>query len=328
MEYALKQIVRFEDCEWSISDWLRHFSKRCVTAKVTDDTEKVNLCSLYIGSAGETVLDAIPAGASWAEVEETLIQEIGRGSAAEEAYETLRTLKRKDKSILEIGKLCERLAKVAYPSQPELQERHGREAFLRALSPTLAAKLQQFGYTQLPDLVKAARRIEEYPLEPSTPPSVLGDLTARLKALEQQTSHLTKASPPPLTVHHTTTQEDTRPRATPPGFSPSPNLPQRPHYRYSFKEHPPPSQRHYRRGPRTTNRLYNRGPYQPGGPRPPLRCFLCDELGHIVAQCPWRTQVRDLRSTTPHPAPSPPAQPENGPLLQDDPPLPASGTLN
>ena len=316
MEYALKQIVRFEECEWPISDWLQHFSKRCVTAKVTDDKEKIGICGLYIGSAGETVLDTLPAGTTWAEVEETLIREMGRGSAAEEAYETLRTLKRNNKSLLEVGKRCERLARIAYPDQPELQERHGREAFLRALSPNLAARLQQFGYTKLPELIKGARRIEEYPLETPAPPAALADLTARLKALEQQTHNQAPAPVPTPAVNYALPQPGATGPAAPAGLPQPPTTSQRPPFRRTFKEPPPSSRRRYQERQHDGRRPYpnDRRSGSMGYPRSPGRCFLCDEVGHFVAECPWKTTVanhRDQTGTPRNPTPTPPPHRES-----------------
>ena len=247
-QVALQQIQRYPTCGWPVSEWLRHFSKRCDIAKIVSDEEKINTCFLYVGTAGEGVLEALPDGSTWADAEAALIREIGRGTAAEEAWEALKVFQRKGRSLLEVGKEIERLAKLAFPGQVDTQERQGIDTFLRVLPPTTAAQIQQLGHGNLKEVIKAARRIEQYPIAPQS--ETVASLQARLSALEK------KAQTPSTPTPHVNYAQPTGQRLG----STSPASYRRP------------------------------GPYR--RPTAPQKCYLCDEEGHLIAQCPWKEDFK------------------------------------
>ena len=78
----------------------------------------------------------------------------------DEAWASLKQLKRGTKEIIELAGEAEKFAKRLHPRDEEAAERHAVDTFLSALGRPLAAEVQKLGHNTMEDVVAAARRIE------------------------------------------------------------------------------------------------------------------------------------------------------------------------
>ena len=128
--------------------------------QVEADRAKITWCQLLIGATGSSILASLEDGATWEAAKETLLSRLGAGSVRDEAWASLKQLKRGSKEIIELAGEAERLAKRLHPRDEEAAERHEVDVFLSALDQPLAAEVQKLGYNSMEEVVSAARRIE------------------------------------------------------------------------------------------------------------------------------------------------------------------------
>ena len=265
--------------------------------EVITDKAKITWCQLLIGATGSSILAGLEDDATWEAAKETLLSHLGAGSVRDEAWASLKQLKRGSKEIIELAGEAEKLAKRLHPSDEEAAERHAVDAFLDALDRPLAAEVQKLGGRTMEEVVSAARRIERILEERPTSgmeqliqsmQSQIQILTKDLaKAHEQMaaTPTATFAAPPSNTV----AAAQPPPAASVPISLPSPAatpLPplataQPPLYNPG---HPP----YFDYGEEGS---YFRGQRRQSDRRPP-RSFLCDEEGHFAYCCSARTILR------------------------------------
>lgn len=309
MEYVLRQAQPLDRAQITVSEWLADFQDRCEVAQIEDEEQIIKICKLHIGPAGKALLNSLPDGATWLQAKDALTTQLGDGTAADEAWDALQQLKRNDRPLIELGKEAERLAKKAYPTDSELtRERHAIDAFMKALGEDLATDVQRLGLRKLDDVIAAARRLEKYPTRAASSNSVM---QAQLTELVQCVKNLSLATPTPATVGVAA------PAVPPP---PPPHYPPR---------SPPP---YYRNGGDYRGRRGGRGRRPPRDfreGRSQVRCYLCDQPGHLVSNCPLKADLQRLHQATlgSTPAPHPPGGP---PVVTHQPPRAStsSGSLN
>ena len=229
---------------------------------------------------------------------------VGAGSVRDEAWASLKQLKRGSKEITELAGEAEKLAKRLHPRDDEAAERHAIDAFLSALDRPLAEEVQKLGCRTMEEVLAAARRIERILEERPTSgmeqiiqsmQSQIQILTKDLaKAHEQMAAQAPAATPtaaftappsntvaaaqPPLAASAPTSLPSPAATPLPPLATAQPPLynPGRPPY-FDYGEEGP----------------YFCAPRRQPDRRPP-RCFLCDEEGHYAYHCPARTVLQRL----------------------------------
>ena len=72
---------------------------------------------------------------------ETLLSRLGAGSVRDEAWASLKQLKKGSKEIIELAGEADKLAKRLHPRDEEAAEKHVVDAFLNALDRPLAAEV-------------------------------------------------------------------------------------------------------------------------------------------------------------------------------------------
>ena len=197
------------------------------------------------------------------------------------------------------------------------RQRHAVDAFLDALDRPLAAEVQKLGRT-MEEVVPTARRVERILQERPT-----SGMEHLMESMQSQIQILTKelakahesvaakpqaatptaafAAPPSNTVAAAQPPPATLapPRLSKPTATPLPPM---------ATAQPPP----YNPGsPQYVGYGDNRAPYfreqRRRSDRRPLRCFLCDEEGHVAYHCPSQTLLqRMLRQQAQEPARKPP----------------------
>ena len=218
---------------------------------------------------------------------------LGAGSVRDEAWASLKQLKRSSKEIMELAGEAEKLAKRLHPRDEEAAKRHAVDAFLDALDRPLVAEVQKLGGHTMEEVVSAARRIERILQERPT-----SGMEHLIESMQSQIQILTKdlakaheqiagkpqattptaafaappsntvaaAQPPPASL---APPQLPNPAATPlpPMATAQPPLyhPGHPQY-FDYGEEGAP----YFRGQRRRS------------DRRPLWCFLCDEEGHFA----------------------------------------------
>ena len=273
-------------------------------------------------------------GATWEAAKKTLLSRLGAGSVRDETWASLKQLKRGSKEIIELAGETEKLAKCLHPRDEEAAERHVVDAFLSALDQPLAAEVRKLGYTNMEEVVAAARRIERILQERPT-----SGMDALMESMNRQIQILTKdlakaheklvaqptagpvtaalAVPPSqavATVEHRPASLAS-PSMAHPAAKPLPPmataqapqyLPGSPPFYYETEEPP------YFRGPRRQDRRS-------------MRCFLCDEEGNFAYRCPARTLLqRLLRQQAQEQARRPPRQVLELPAADDSSSAPAA----
>ena len=291
MNSIVNLMGKYDHRQHELSDWLAELEQRFQLGQVEADRAKITWCQLLIGATGGSILASLEDGATWEAAKETLLSRLGAGSVRDEAWASLKQLKRGSKEIIELAGEAEKLAKRLHPRNEEAAERHAVDEFLSALDQPLAAEVQKLGYNTMEEVVSAARRIERILQE--RPTSGMENL---LESMNRQIQILTKdlakahekiAAQPPVATptaalavppsqavaaaqHPAATPLPPMATAQPPQF-----LQGSPTFYYEGEEPP------YFRGQRRSDRR-------------PMRCFLCDEEGHFAYRCPARTLLQRL----------------------------------
>ena len=303
MNSIVNLMGKYDHRQHELSDWLAELEQRFQLGQVEADRAKITWCQLLIGATGSSILASLEDGATWEVAKETLLSRLGAGSVRDEAWASLKQLKRGSKEIIELAGKGEKLAKRLHPRDEEEAERHAIDAFLSALDRPLAAEVRKLGYNSMEEMVSAARRIERILQE--WPTSAVENL---LESMNRQIQILTKD----LAKAHE------KIAAQPPVATPTAALAVPPSQTVAAAQHPPaslapPPMAHPAATPlppmataqppqflQSSPTFYYEGeepPYFKGqrrSDRRPMRCFLCDEEGHFAYRCPARTLLQRL----------------------------------
>ena len=151
---------KYDHRQHVLSDWLAELEQRFQLGEVNTDKAKITWCQLLIGATGSSILAGLEDDATWEAAKEALLTCLGAGSVRDEAWASLKQLKRGSKEIIELAGEAEKLAKRLHPRDEEAAERHAVDAFLSALDWPLAAEVQKLGCRAMEEVVAAARWIE------------------------------------------------------------------------------------------------------------------------------------------------------------------------
>ena len=294
---------KYDHRQHELSDWLTELEQCFQLGQVEADRAKINWCQLLIGATGSSILASLEDGATWEAAKETLLSRLGAGSVRDEAWASLKQLKRGSKEIIELTGEAEKLAKRLHPCGEEAAKRHAVDEFLSALDRPLAAEVQNLGYNTMEEVVSAARRIERILQE--QPTSGMENL---IEFMNRQIQILTKD----LAKAHE------KIAAQPPVATPTAALAVPPSQAVAAAQHPPaplvpPQMAHPAATPlppmataQPPQFLQGSPPFYYEGEEPPYfrgqrrsdrrpkRCFLCDEEGHFAYRCPARTLLQRL----------------------------------
>ena len=303
MNSIVNLMSKYDHRQHELSDWLAELEQRFQLGQVEADRAKITWCQLLIGATGSSILASLEDGATWEAAKETLLFRLGAGSVRDEAWASLKQLKRGTKEIIELAGEAEKFAKRLHPRDEEAAERHAVDAFLSALDRPLAAEVQKLGYNTMEEVVAAAWRIERILREQPTTgmENLMDSMNRQLQILTKDlakahekiaaqlpvaTSTAALAAPPSLAV--AAAQHPPAPLAPPqmahPVATPLPPMAtaqppqylQGSPYLYDEGDEPP-----YFRGQRRHDRR-------------PMRCFLCDEEGHFAYRCPAQTLLQRM----------------------------------
>ena len=161
--------------------------QRFQLGQVDTDRAKITWCHPLIGATCSSILASLEDGATWEAAKETLLSRLGAGSVRDEAWASLKQLKRGSKEIIELAGEAQELSKCLHPRDEEAAERHAVDAFLSALDQPLAAEVRKLGYNNMEEVVAAARRIERILQE--RPTSGIDNL---MESMNRQIQILTK----------------------------------------------------------------------------------------------------------------------------------------
>ena len=115
---------KYDHRQHVLSDWLAELEQRFQLGEVNTDKAKITWCQLLIGATGGSILAGLEDDATWEAAKETLLSRVGAGSVRDEAWASLKQLKRGSKEIIELAGEAEKLAKRLHPHD----DRSGREA--------------------------------------------------------------------------------------------------------------------------------------------------------------------------------------------------------
>ena len=301
MNSIVNHMGKYDHRQHVLSDWLAELEQRFQLGEVNTDKAKITWCQLLIGATGSSILAGLEDDATWEAAKETLLSLVGAGSVRDEAWASLKQLKRDSKKIIELAGEVEKLL---HPRDEEAAERHAIDAFLGALDRPLAAEVQKRGCRTMEEVVAAARRIERILEERPTSgmEQIIQSMQSQIQILnkdlakvhEQMAAQAPVATPnaafaappsntvaaaqPPTAASAPTSLSNPTATPLPPLATAQPPLynPGRSPY-FDYGEEGP----------------YFRAPRQQPDRRPP-RCFLCDKEGHTAYRCPARTVLQRL----------------------------------
>ena len=151
MNSIVNLMGKYDHRQHVLSDWLAELEQWFQLGQVEADRAKITWCQLLIGATGSSILTSLEVGATWEAAKEILLSRLKAGSVRDEAWASLKQLKRGPKEIIELAGEAEKLAKC--------REACGW-ASLDALVRPLAAEVQKLGGRTMEEVVSAARRIE------------------------------------------------------------------------------------------------------------------------------------------------------------------------
>ena len=294
---------KYDHRQHELSDWLAELEQRFQLGQVKADRAKITWCQLLIGATGSSILASLEDGATWEAAKETLLSRLGAGSVRDEAWASLKQLKRGSNEIIELAGEAEKLAKRLHPRDEEAAERHAVDAFLSALDRPLAAEVRKLGHNNMEEVVSAARRIERILQERPT-----SGVDTLMESMNRQIQILTKD----LAKAHE------KLAAQPPVATPTAALAVPPSQAVAAAPHPPaslapPPMAHPKAMPLPPMATAQAPQFLPGSPafyyegeepqyfrgqrrsdRRPMWCFLCNEEGHFTYHCSARTLLQHL----------------------------------
>ena len=160
MNSIVNQMGKYDHRQHVLYDWLAELEQRFQLGEVNTDKAKITWYQLLIGATGSSILAGLEDDATLEAAKETLLSRLGAGSVRDEAWASLKQLKRGSEEIIELAGEAEKLAKRLHPRNEEAAERHTVDAFLGTIDRPLAAEVQKLGCRTMEEVVAAARRIE------------------------------------------------------------------------------------------------------------------------------------------------------------------------
>ena len=279
MNSIINAMPKYDHRQHVLSDWLAELDQWFQLGEVGEDTNKITWCQLLIGATGSSILFSLEEETTWEDAKEALLTYLGIGSVRDEAWAALKNLKKGSKDILELAGEAEKLAKRLHPLDGEASERHAVDAFLGALDRTLAAEVQKSAHKTVEDVVAAARWIEKILDEQmdTKMEHLVSTMQEQIRILKKDLTEANKQ----IAAHGTTAPPVAAMAAVPAPTAVA-----------AAAAQPPPTAQAPSTAPtRHVNHDYGdkvdfpRLPRRRISCRPP-RCILCDEEGHVAANCP------------------------------------------
>ena len=101
MNPIVNHMSKYDHRKHVLSDWLAELEQRFQLGEANTDKAKITWFQLLIGTTGSSILAGLEDDAPWEIAKETLLSRLGVGSVRDEAWATLKQLKRGSKEILE-----------------------------------------------------------------------------------------------------------------------------------------------------------------------------------------------------------------------------------
>ena len=102
MNSIINAMPKYDHHQHVLSEWLAELDQRFQLGEV-EDTNKITWCQLLIGATGSSIFSSLDEETTWEDAKEALLTRLGIGSVRDEAWATLKNLKKGSKDIVEIA---------------------------------------------------------------------------------------------------------------------------------------------------------------------------------------------------------------------------------
>ena len=103
MNSIVNLMGKYDHRQHELSDRIAELEQRFQLGQVEADRAKITWCQLLIGATGSSILASLEDGATWQAAKETLLSRLGAGSVRDEAWASLKQLKRGSKRDNRVG---------------------------------------------------------------------------------------------------------------------------------------------------------------------------------------------------------------------------------
>ena len=103
MNSIVNHMAKYDHRQHVLSDWLAELEQRFQLGEVNTNRAKITWCQLLIDATGSSILASLEDEATWQTTKETLLSRLGTGSVRDEAWASLKQLKRGSKEIIELA---------------------------------------------------------------------------------------------------------------------------------------------------------------------------------------------------------------------------------
>ena len=95
MNSIVNHMGKYDHRQHVLSDWLAELEQRFQLGEVNTDKAKITWCQLLIGATGSSILAGLEDDATWEAAKETFLSRLGAGSVRDEAWASLKQLKKR-----------------------------------------------------------------------------------------------------------------------------------------------------------------------------------------------------------------------------------------
>ena len=155
----MEKYGKFNPDEETIEAWLKGFEIRLLCNNITAPDQKRNWCRALVGNAGNSIIEGLPATATWAEIKAELNSVLGGGEPKRRAFDALSRYTAKGKGLGEMA--TDIMAKAVIATDDvDLQVQLGLKAFIQAVPKSIGRELRRRHFSSVKEALTEAQFLQ------------------------------------------------------------------------------------------------------------------------------------------------------------------------